>query len=505
MQESDNIIVSLEKWLEENKQINLSITVCMLSFMSMLFHFTTVYFFTLQLESLAMVWAFLWLGNLFAFFFDIPIWILQYYFRSKTLYAFWVVAQIFAMTIFANFIFSVTSFVWEGIVDQIGVAQSILSFFLLDAMNILLLVVAAMCYGFAKEVNDITTISYILNNAHPNQYKSIIARNNIFFGVGSFLGLFLSWIILTFAPELILVNIVFMALLILGVMYFFFDNSASIVDKNNIKSLYFTLQGSSWKKTKNSVTQVVWKINMNQVLENTRHIILNPVRVNKEKRISRKEIIEKTSLSFKEIQMTLSYSMQNYMIVYWSFIMLLTFGFWDTFASTFLIDFLDSLKPGWSFILLGLIAIPAFWLQSIFWKLADKVWVFKIASIGLFLSSSSLITMAFYASSGNIAMILFLALINSVGYSICMSLSVGTFLESYNIAYANKKSLKQIDANASAAPMKILQNLANVIGLFLGGMILSFAWFSGFFFVFGLFILFFLVWSIVWKKSIQTQ
>jgi hypothetical protein len=72
------------------------------------------------------------------------------------------------------------------LVNQIGVAKNILSLFLLDGINIILLVIAAMCYGFAKEANDITTISYILNNAHPNQYKSIIAKNNIFFGVGSF-------------------------------------------------------------------------------------------------------------------------------------------------------------------------------------------------------------------------------------------------------------------------------------------------------------------------------
>lgn len=61
-----------------------------------------------------------------------------------------------------------------------------------------------------------------------------------------------------------------------------------------------------------------------------------------------------------------------------------------------------------------------------------------------------------------------LALINSVGYAICMGLSAATFLESYNASYAELKGLKQIDANASAAPMKILQNLANVVGLFLG-------------------------------------
>ena len=76
--------------------------------------------------------------------------------------------------------------------------------------------------------------------------------------------------------------------------------------------------------------------------------------------------------------------------------------------------------------------------------------------------------MSLFVASLNMVVVLILALINSVGYSICMSLSVATFLESYNITHAERKKLKQIDANASAAPMKILQNLANVVGLTLG-------------------------------------
>ncbi len=51
-------------------------------------------------------------------------------------------------------------------------------------MNILLLILAATLYGFAKEVNDITTLSYILNNADPSEYSSIISKNNIFAGAG---------------------------------------------------------------------------------------------------------------------------------------------------------------------------------------------------------------------------------------------------------------------------------------------------------------------------------
>jgi hypothetical protein len=44
-----------------------------------------------------------------------------------------------------------------------------------------------------------------------------------------------------------------------------------------------------------------------------------------------------------------------------------------------------------------------------------------------------------------------------------MSLSQSLFLESYNKAFALFNNLKEIDINASAAPSKLIQNLANVI------------------------------------------
>lgn len=503
MQEN-RVIVSLEEWLSGNKKLNLHITVGLLSFMMMVFHFTSVYFFTLQLGSLAMVGIFLWLGNLFAFFFDIPIGILQYYFRSKTLYAFWVTAQIIAMCIFANFIFSITGYVAEGIVNHAGVIEWLVSFFLFDGLNILLMVIAAMCYGFAKEVNDITTISYVLNNAHPSQYKSIFATNNIFLGAWSFCWLFLSWFILTFAPKLIIVSIILMILLVFSVMYLFFDNSNKVINTENITNFHLDFRKLNLKSAGENVSRVVNRIDIKKALENTKYVVFKPVRVEKEnkQKLPLGEMVTKTKASFKDIYETLGFSMESHMVVYWSFIMLLTFGFWDTFASTFLIDFLNQVKPGWSFVLLGIIAIPAFWLQDMFWKLADKIGVFKIAGIWLVLSGTSLVTMAFFAGEPSLTFVMPLALMNSVGYAICMSLSVATFLESYNIAYADRKGLKQIDANASAAPMKILQNMANVVGLFLGWMILWFAGFSGFFFVFGLFILGFFTWSILWKKKI---
>jgi hypothetical protein len=74
--------------------------------------------------------------------------------------------------------------------------------------------------------------------------------------------------------------------------------------------------------------------------------------------------------------------------------------------------------------------------------------------------------MGILSESGLVA-VLICALINSLGYACGMSLGQREFLESYNHIYAEKMGLTEIDANASAGPMKILQNLANVIGLIL--------------------------------------
>ena len=503
MASEKQVLVSIDDgWLDGNKRMNLHITVGLLSFTTMMFHFTTVYFFTLQLESLLMVGIFLWLWNLFAFLFDVPIWILQYYFKSKTLYAFWVSAQMVAMLIFSNFIFSVTDFISTPILSNSGQFQSILSFFLQDGLNILFLLLAAMCYGFAKEVNDITTISYVLNNAKPNQYKSIFAKNNIFFWTGSFFWLLIAWFILTFTPKLIVWMIFLIILIIFFIMFYFFDNSKKVIDMENIKNFRIDMNNLSLKKAGENMSYIVSKFDIKETLKNTKYIVLKPSTISKDM-ISFREIITKTKTSFWEIYDTLAFASNKHLIVYWSFIMLLTFWFWDTFASTFLIDFLNQVKPGWSFVLLGLIAIPAFWLQDMFWKMSDKVWTFKLSLFWLMFSGGSLVTIAFFVDSLDFTMIMILALLNSVGYAICMSLSVASFLESYNISYAERNNLQQIDANASAAPMKILQNLANVIGLFLGGLILWFAGFAGFFFTFGLFILGFLLWSFLWRKKIQ--
>jgi len=78
---------------------------------------------------------------------------------------------------------------------------------------------------------------------------------------------------------------------------------------------------------------------------------MKPINIRSEK-ITKKELIYRTKKELINIYETLKFAKNSRLIVYWSFYMLLIFGFWDTFASTFLLDFLDQLKKGWSYLLL---------------------------------------------------------------------------------------------------------------------------------------------------------
>ena len=363
-------------------------------------------------------------------------------------------------------------------------------------------------------MNDITLISYILSKANPSQYKTIIAQKNIFVGIGAMLWLILSWIILTFSPKLILVYLIIILVTIAFVSINSFDSKEKTIKLENIKKykVYFHKKGLSKAHTdmrdsilnkKDNLVQNVKAVELKNVLWTSKYIFMKPIELKKQM-IPMSVLKVKTKEELINIYKTLKYAKNSSLIVYWSFYMLLIFGFWDTFASTFLLDFLNQVKSWWSFILLWIIAIPAYWLQEYFWKLSDKIWVYKIANIWLAISWISLIIMSFFARWDlNFHIILWLALANSIWYAICMSLSISVFLESYNKTYAEKNKLKEIEWNASAAPMKILQNLANVIWLVFGWIILAIAWYSWFFFLFWSLILVLLYWSIIVKEKVN--
>lgn len=499
----EDVVVSVDRELNWIKSKNLFLTIVILNFMWMLFHFTVVFFFTLQLESVALVWIFLWVWNLFAFLLDIPIWIIQNYYKAKTLYIISFISQILAMLIFANFIFQFSSYLTDPLINNTwNILWGFFSLFFWNFLNIILLLIASLCYWITMELQWVTTISYILNNANPSQYASIFAKNNVAGWIWSLFWLLLSWLILTFAPTLIIFIIILIIIIIITFTTKFFDNWEKSFNLKDISKFKVILDKENfenfWTNIKEKIVKSVNKIELKDIISKSTYIFLKPNTI--KSWLTLDFLVKETKKTFILTYKVLTRKDWK-LLIYWSIIMLLTFWFWDTFASTFLIDFLDWLLPKWSYLLLWVIALPAFWLQDFFGKMSKKFWNYKVANIWLILSWFSLILMWIYANSGNLLLLMWLALINSIWYASCMSLSQAVFLEEYNKSYANYNNLKEIDANAAAAPMKILQNFANVFWLFLGWIILSLLSYLWFFIIFWVFIVWFLYWSITkWKE-----
>jgi len=499
MQESDNtVVISVDREFSGNRMRNFFITTFLLWFLWMLFHFTVIFFFTFRLESIALVWVFLGLANLVSFLIDIPIWVLQKYFKSKTLYLIGAISQLIAMLIFTLFIFQITDQLAK-IGEDVEIVWSILSFFLWNFLNIILLLVASICYGITQEINSVTSLSYIMNHVDPSKYAEILARNNIFTGIGMFSGLISSWLIMTFKPKLIIIALI---LIIAMVIYFtshFFDNADETIQVSDIKKLKVSFKKPNIENVREYISTNIKKEDLQNIVSKTKYIFLKPKKL--AGKIKVKDLFNETISTMKVIIKILSQKPAN-LTIYWTIITVLTFGFWDTFAATFLVGFLDQVKSWWSYILLWFIAIPAYLLQEPFGKMGRKIGIFPVALVGLILSWASLTLMSFFSEAGPITVMSF-ALMNSIGYSAGMALGQISFLDNYNKEYARLMDLKEIDANASAWPMKILQNIANVIGLMLGGFILWVLKYRGFFLLFWVGIIAIFIWSIRHKKDIN--
>lgn len=124
------------------------------------------------MESALLVGIFLGIGNFIAFLADSPVGVLQKYILPKRLFIVSATLMLVVSLIFLYFIFSSNS---RG-----SSSDSLISVFLNSGLNILLLLVSVGLYGIIKELSDVTSLSYIMNNADPSEYADLLSRNNIF-------------------------------------------------------------------------------------------------------------------------------------------------------------------------------------------------------------------------------------------------------------------------------------------------------------------------------------
>lgn len=492
-EEASSNFVSMETEADRIKRKNLFHVSAFIGFVWMLFHFTVVFFFGIELESAILVGIFLAVGNLVSLLLDIPVGILQRYFYAKRLYLFAASAMFGAGLIFLKFIYVSSLFKPESG----GSITTHLGAFLDSGTNVVLLLVASCLYGFAKEVNDITTLSYILNNADPSEYSNIISRNNIFAGAGSLVGLVSSGFILALNPTVAVGTLIAFIVVLIVFMMSYFDNSERSIDFSSITKLKIIARKPNAEAIKEYAVGYLSKADFAAAAKAAKFVFLKPMPA--KAKFNLPEIVEGTK---KEAAIVKRVSLEAplHFGMLWAASVVLAFGFWDTFAVSFLIEHLANLSsPKTAYILLAAIAIPAFVTQDFFIGVSKRIGNLPVVVFGIVISAASLLGMAFASS---VPLFLALGVANSLGYAAGMGVSQGAFLDAYNVFYARKLELSEIDSNASASPMKIIQNLANVVGLCLGGLILAIFGYGGFFAVFGFALLAGAVASILYRKEI---
>lgn len=88
------------------------------------------------------------------------------------------------------------------------------------------------------------------------------------------------------------------------------------------------------------MVETIKKVEIKEVVKNTKYVFLIPIEI--KRKINADEIIKTTFSNFKSVLKVILGEPKN-MIIIWSMTIMLFFGFWDTFVSTFQIDFLSKI------------------------------------------------------------------------------------------------------------------------------------------------------------------
>jgi len=498
-------VVIADLWDQAIRRKNLYLISGLFAFVWIIFHFIVVYFFGYMLKSALMVGLFLGFSNFIAFAVDGPFGALQKYISSKKFFVISALSMLVTALAFIKFIYFAPKHS-----DDTGVLALLMQFLLQDSLNILLLLLAAVLYGIAREIISITTLSYILNNTDPSEYADVMSKNNFCTGLASVIGFLVASVLLVQNPIFAVLTLIGFLIILILFVQIYFDNPYKTINFADIQRIKIINKRETIEKMKEYVVDKVTKADFVQMAKNTKFLFIKPIEM-KEK-IDRKEVLGATKNQFLTIKKVL-FDGSAPLIILWVLIVVAFFGFWDTFVATFQVDFLDKMininKDGnllvqkkilTGYILLGLLALPVFIFPDFFVKLSKKIGIVYVILWGILISGISLVIFGF---STSLIFIVILGLTNSIGYAASMTLGQSVFLDNYNNLYAQKYNLREIDANASAAPLMMLQNMANVVGLVVGGVLVTVLGFNVFFIVCGVFLLALFVWSLRRLKDLD--
>lgn len=179
--------------------------------------------------------------------------------------------------------------------------------------------------------------------------------------------------VLSFAQFVAVSILVLCVGLYLFLLLRYFDRSDITLDPQTIKNVSVMIKSLDKEKAQSYISGVVSLENFSKVASSAKTLFLKPVGPETtHQKLSMKQLIQDTKVELRRVKMTLLSPPLNLFLI-WSFLIIMLFGAWDTFASSFLLDYLADFAPSFHYILLACIAIPAYLAQSIFIKLSSKI------------------------------------------------------------------------------------------------------------------------------------
>lgn len=412
-------------------------------------------------------------------------------------------------------------------------------FFFLISIHPVLAFIAAIFFRVSFDLYDITAMSYILGRSTPDGYGENLSYKQLAQGLGMIFGLVLSAVLLgaayfigdtanavadkitdaqidQFFSSLFLLKLFLVALLVILflIAYILFDTEGTKVNKSALFIAARELKTSGIEKIRNAKKKIFHPFHKKEKREK------------EQKKMTAKEVFNELTGSMKDIKKVL-FAKPRQISLLWAMGIMGIFSYWDTFLATFLpIFFTEVLRAqdGWlqnipGSLLLLVFILPVLGFLPIVAKMGDKYGRYYFMMAGIFITAIASLVAGF-ASIESFGILMAAGFAIAFGYLFGMSSgkaqaasTLNTFLKSSSkkeekddfplfADEINKTERKEDnDMNASAGPIMLVDNMGNIIGPALGGLMIDAIEFQGFFILFGFLLLLLFGWS-AWKWKI---
>lgn len=388
---------------------------------------------------------------------------------------------------------------------------------------------AAIFFAISFDLMEITVTSYIMAESLPANYGQNLSYKEVAHWIWLLFGLVISAIILSasyfiwaawdlliktsteilktqlsdgFASSLLISQLIILFILValLCFAYIFFDKDVKVFSWDYVKTSLQVLKANTIEWLRNSAIEVV-ETTLEKLKSEPNQV--NLISTEEKVKIDWNEIFSDISSSAIVIKNIFVNLPRNISLI-WSLAIVTIFSYWDTFLWTFLpIFFTDLLRTQdwwisnvpWSLMLLMFI-VPVLGLFPIFAKYWDKLWRHYFVFAWMILTCISVFLLGF-ASYDMFFLFVIAWFWVWIWYVAGMSCAKADLANKINEFVAVSTKSSKIDTNASAGPIMMVNNFWNIIGPLAGGFFIDFLWFQGFFIIFWISILCFIVYSFV--------